>query len=220
MIFITGDIHGDISRFKQTKKAKIKKKDVLFVCGDFGFVWDGDKKEEKAVKWIGKRRYITIFVDGYNENHKRLNEFPDSEVFGGKVKQLSGNLYYAHRGEIFDIDGVKAFAFGGGSGLSGDEPKESDTACMPSVYEMQNASDRLNEVGNEVDLIITHEAPARLKAFIDMESNELDHLHTFLEDICETVKFKQWYFGKYHENKRIPPCYNLIFTQIKRYGDD
>ena len=43
MIYVTGDIHGDMSRFQVPAVKKLKEKDVLIVCGDFGFVWDGSK---------------------------------------------------------------------------------------------------------------------------------------------------------------------------------
>ena len=38
MIYITGDIHGDLSRFKDKRIKKLKKGDTLIVCGDFGFM--------------------------------------------------------------------------------------------------------------------------------------------------------------------------------------
>ena len=41
MIYVTGDTHGDIERFKSSGIHKVKKGDSIIVCGDFGFVWDG-----------------------------------------------------------------------------------------------------------------------------------------------------------------------------------
>ena len=72
LIYVTGDLHGDMERFKSKKLKKLKKGDTLIVCGDFGFVWDGGKKEQKLLKWIGKRRYQILFVDGTHENFDRL----------------------------------------------------------------------------------------------------------------------------------------------------
>ena len=46
MIYVTGDTHGDETRFKQFKKLFPKRRDHLLVCGDFGFVWDGSVKEK------------------------------------------------------------------------------------------------------------------------------------------------------------------------------
>jgi len=47
MICITGDIHGDIDRFEHKAIKKLKKGDTLIVCGDFGFMWDGEQKRKE-----------------------------------------------------------------------------------------------------------------------------------------------------------------------------
>ena len=64
MIYVTGDIHADLDRFKGKEAKKLKKGDTLIVCGDFGFVWDGSKKEQQVLKWIGKRPYQVLFIEG------------------------------------------------------------------------------------------------------------------------------------------------------------
>ena len=50
MILITGDVHGDISRFSDKKIRRLKKGDTLIVCGDMGLIWDGSDKEKKLLK--------------------------------------------------------------------------------------------------------------------------------------------------------------------------
>lgn len=50
MIYFTGDLHGDYDRFKSKELKKLKKGDTLIVCGDFGFLWDGSKKEQSILK--------------------------------------------------------------------------------------------------------------------------------------------------------------------------
>ena len=57
MIYLTGDLHGDIERLKSKEMKKLKKGDTLIVCGDFGFVWDGSKKEQSVLKKLGKSKY-------------------------------------------------------------------------------------------------------------------------------------------------------------------
>ena len=37
VIYVTGDMHGDFSRFKDSPLKKLKAGDTLLVCGDFGF---------------------------------------------------------------------------------------------------------------------------------------------------------------------------------------
>ena len=50
MIYITGDTHGDISCFKNPKLNKLGEKDILIVCGDFGFIWNPHDKNERKNK--------------------------------------------------------------------------------------------------------------------------------------------------------------------------
>ena len=72
----------------------------------------------------------------------------------------------------------------------------------------------------QVDLVITHDAPAKLRQFIQIDSlDELTSLQAFLEEISRTLSFRQWYIGKYHANKRIPPRFSLMFTAIQKYED-
>ena len=53
MIYITGDTHGDISCFKNPKLNKLGEKDILIVCGDFGFIWNPhDKNEKKNLEFL------------------------------------------------------------------------------------------------------------------------------------------------------------------------
>ena len=71
MIYITGDIHGDFSRFRSPALKKLRKNDALIVCGDFGFIWDGSEKEQKILKKIGKLPYNVLFVEGSKSEAKR-----------------------------------------------------------------------------------------------------------------------------------------------------
>ena len=64
MIYITGDTHGELDRFKEKQLRRLGKNDVLFVLGDFGFLWDGGKEEKKRLDWLAKRPYTILFLDG------------------------------------------------------------------------------------------------------------------------------------------------------------
>ena len=64
MIYLTGDLHGDFERFRSKEMKKLKKGDTLIVCGDFGFVWDGSKKEQSILKKLGKSKYQILFIEG------------------------------------------------------------------------------------------------------------------------------------------------------------
>ena len=119
MIYVTGDLHGEFSRFQKTEIKKLKKGDTLIVCGDFGFVWAGGKKEKKLLKKIGKKRFNTVFVTGCHDNYELLKKYPEKEWCGGTVRVLSGRLMQLCRGEVYTLEGKTFFAFGGGESADG-----------------------------------------------------------------------------------------------------
>ena len=55
MIYVTGDTHGDIDRFKDSQMKKLGRGDTLIICGDFGFFWDGSKKEQQMLKKLAAK---------------------------------------------------------------------------------------------------------------------------------------------------------------------
>ena len=54
MIYITGNTHGDINRFETEQTKKFTSEDYLIICGDFGFIWNGGKKEEKQLERLSQ----------------------------------------------------------------------------------------------------------------------------------------------------------------------
>ena len=97
VICITGDLHGDFDRLCVPELKKLKSRDVLIVCGDFGFVWDGSKEEQKILKKIGKRRYDTLFVEGCHDNYELLKEYPVVAYKGGKARKEHGHGDERHK---------------------------------------------------------------------------------------------------------------------------
>ena len=48
MIYITGDTHGGFQRFTTgsfPQQKQMGRSDYVIICGDFGGVWDGSRKE-------------------------------------------------------------------------------------------------------------------------------------------------------------------------------
>ena len=100
MVYVTGDLHGDINRFKTPAMKKLEKGDTLLVCGDFGFIWDGSKEEEKQLAKLGEKKFNICFVDGTHENFDLLNSYEVSQWKGGKVHHIGGNVYHLMRGQV------------------------------------------------------------------------------------------------------------------------
>ena len=75
MIYVTGDTHGDISRFKKRELKKFTKKDYLIICGDFGFLWNESAEEQEKLDFLKSQKYTILFVDGTHENFDLLESF-------------------------------------------------------------------------------------------------------------------------------------------------
>lgn len=219
MIYITGDTHADFSRFKDPALRKLHKYDALIICGDFGFIWDGSEKENKLLKKIGKLPYNVLFVEGSHENYDLLEKYEVSEWCGGKTRLISGRLRQLMRGQVYDIAECKVFTFGGGQT---DDPYELNEMIegenwwqreLPSEEELTEGRENLEECGNKVDFIVSYEPPAKIQEFITGRA-DMNNVNIYLNEIYDKAEFKQWFFGKLHLNKLIPPKYQAVYDRI------
>ena len=112
MVYLTGDTHGDLDRFRHGRLRWLGKRDIVVVLGDFGFVWDGSAEEQKKLDWLRKRPYTLLFLDGSHENYDLLAQYPETERFGGRVQSLGGNVYHVCRGSVLELEGKKYCSIG------------------------------------------------------------------------------------------------------------
>ncbi len=244
MIYITGDCHSDFNRFSTDnfpEQRKMKKDDYVIICGDFGGVWSYEKesREEKYwLDWLESKNFTTLFIDGNHENFDRLNEYPIEEFEGGKVHKIRPSVLHLMRGEVFEIEGKKIFAFGGASshdieaGILNMDEKDKIVRLrkigaryrvrnlswwdreLPTDEEMENGLKNLKKVDFKVDYIISHCAPTNIQSLIDPVSFKPDYLTNYLQTIFEKTEFTRWYFGHYHKEKRINLECILLYENI------
>ena len=217
MLYVTGDIHADIRRLKGRAAKQLKKGDILLVCGDFGFLWDGSPKELRLLDWLGKRPYQILFVEGTHDNIDLLSGYPEETLYGGQVRRVSGNCCQLLRGECSEIEGKRVFALGGGESTDMDIRVEGETWWsreLPSAEELAHARETLASLNQQVDYIITHSVAPTVNKFLDREQMQINLLLAFLNEISETVQFKRWYFGSCHLDKAIPPKYCAVYQEI------
>lgn len=196
---------------------QLKKGDILLVCGDFGFLWDGSPKELRLLDWLGKRPYQILFVEGTHDNIDLLSGYPEETLYGGQVRRVSGNCCQLLRGECYEIEGKRVFALGGGESTDMDIRVEGETWWsreLPSAEELAHARETLASLNQQVDYIITHSVAPTVNKFLDREQMQINLLLAFLNEISETVQFKRWYFGSCHLDKAIPPKYCAVYQEI------
>lgn len=220
MIYITGDMHGDISRFDAEGLKKLKKGDTLIICGDFGFIWDNSKQEQKNLRKLAKKKYNICFVDGTHENFERLNSYPVVQWQGGKVHRIGENIFHLMRGQIFRIENMNIFAMGGGESPDIDIRFEEGAWSkdeFPVREELIEGANNLEKLDCKVDFIVTHEPPVNLKGFLSLRDGDLaavNGLNTYLEQLADACTYRRWFFGSMHLDKYISSSYVAVYRNV------
>lgn len=228
------------------EQTEMTKDDYVIICGDFGGVWNVDeesKRETWWLDWLEGRSFTTLFVDGNHENFDRLYAYLVEEWKGGKVHKIRPSVIHLMRGQIYQIDGKKIFTFGGASShdisggiLEPNDPeykakkKELDQGWLPyrinhiswwaqelpSENEMEEGLKNLSLHENKVDFIVSHCCSSGTQALLGGGLFTPDVLTNYLEQIRQTIKFKKWFFGHYHDNKNVNAEEILLYEQVIR----
>ena len=129
-------------------------------------------------------------------------------------------MLHLMRGQIFNIDGASIFTFGGGESADKDMRVAQGFWWRqeePTPDEMADGARVLDEAGCEVDYIVTHEPPALVKSAILLrrgDSDNINKLNGYLEEIGRSCKYKHWYFGSLHEDRVITEHHTCMFKKI------
>lgn len=247
-IFITGDCHGQFSRFTRKKRGllNIKEDDYVIICGDFGLCWEKDSTYEYNLKFFEQLPFTTLFVQGNHENYDMLSEYKLEQWHGGLVRHIvRDKVILLERGQIFNIEGKTIFAFGGASShdISDGILDPSDFKTkedfkntlriwnktkrffrvkgitwweqeLPTDEEINTAINNLTKVENKVDYIITHCCSTEIAYKLGFKDS--DKLTDFFNYVDRNVKFKQWYFGHYHDNVQIDSKHTLLYEAFDK----
>lgn len=228
------------------EQKEMTKDDYVIICGDFGGVWDkgiSGKAETWWLNWLENKPFTTLFVDGNHENFDRLYSYPVEKWNGGKVHKIRPSVIHLMRGQVYLIDEKKIFTFGGakshdisGGILEPEDPKyklkkkQLDKGWepyrinhvswwaeeMPSRAEMEEGRRNLAEHDNDVDFIVTHCCSSGTQACLGGGMFTPDDLTNYFQVLRETVQFKKWFFGHYHDNKNVNAEEILLYEQIIR----
>ena len=162
-VYITGDKHGSLRPFfGLAERGAVKKEDIIIITGDAGYVWDDeymlkiDTLEQLCPGTIA-------FIDGNHENHPLLDNLEVSMWNGGRVHRIGDRVLHLMRGEIYTIFGEKYFTFGGARTVSryveGVEGIDWFLREEPDADELKSAERVLTDHLEDIDYVITHEAP-------------------------------------------------------------
>lgn len=157
MIYLTGDLHGDI-RDKRIEFFKtLVADDYIIQLGDFGMFWD-----RLHIKFWNdlNLRCKTLVVLGNHCNYNILPTFPEDEILGAKCRRMNDNTFIINHGEIFTLNDKKFFVFGGA--LSIDKawrtPYQSWWPMeQASQADFNNAVKNLSRINYNIDYFLAHD---------------------------------------------------------------
>lgn len=223
MIYITGDTHGEFQRFsiKNQKKQHLllTKEDYIIVCGDFGLLWEENKKLSYDLKWLSNLPFTLLWIAGNHENYNMIEKYKVEKWKGGKVRHIiRDKVILLERGQIFTIEGKVFFVFGGASshdiqgGILNREDEDFKRKLflakrrklnyrivkeswwqqeIPTPEELQEGMTNLALADYKVDYIISHCASNRMQTLIESNFKEKEIRKEEYDKNCLTDYFDE-----------------------------
>lgn len=231
MIYITGDTHGDFSRYQRfTALMKPTIQDTMIVLGDAGLNYYGNQKDAQRKKFVNDFPFTTFCIHG---NH----EMRPTDVPGYQTKQYCGGtvwyeeaypkILFAKDGEIYQFDGLSCIVLGGAYSVDkyyrlmrGWNWFENE---QPSEEIKAFAEKQLADRNGIIDVVLSHTSPLRYEpteVFIQgLDQSTVDKsTEEWLGRIEATLDYKKWYCRHYHTAKKIDRL-QFMFEDIDVLSD-
>ena len=217
MIYITGDKHADFRDvFYFCYQYETTIADVLIVLGDAGINYFANEKDNALKNSLKEHYPITLFCihGNHEERPENINTYKTKKFHNGIVyyEEEYPNILFAKDGEIYDFNNHKVLVIGGAYSVD----KEFRLARGYNWYPSEQPDDKiknkvrevLKSMNNEVDIILSHTCPYKYiprEMFLSgIDQSKVDNsTEYFLDEIEDNTKYKQWYCGHYHTDKRI-----------------
>lgn len=225
MIYITGDTHIPLDIYKIEnemfpEQKDLTKSDYVIIAGDFGGVWGNGRPDNYYLNKLNRRNYTTLWVDGNHENFELLKQYKVEEWKGGKVQFIKDSIIHLMRGQVYEIEGLRFFTFGGGN--SADKAVRTPGLTwwpdeMPNKKEYREGIRNLKKNDFDVDYIISHTAPYSINLRYFQKGLEDEYkLGLYLDDINERCEYKHHFFGHFHVDREIDDKHTALYQEVVR----
>jgi DNA repair exonuclease SbcCD nuclease subunit len=202
------------------EQKSLDKGDFLIVLGDFGLLWscsENDKEERYFTRELTERAFTTLFIDGNHENHTRLDNLEEVDMFGGKVGKVNDSIFHLKRGYIYTIAGKQFFCFGGAASTDKQYRLVDISWWAREIHsrdEENRALDNLEDCNYGVDYVLTHTAPSTIVDLMDdiYAYRMSDPVAVFLEHLKPRIKCRSWHFGHFHDDIVYEDKYHLHYN--------
>ena len=221
---VTGDTHGTfdmrkVIRYFAEREEDYSKEDYLIICGDVGVCGFSASDERKTREILRNLPVTTLFVDGNHENFEQLNSYEEEEWNGGKVHFVESDIIHLMRGQVYCIDGVRFFTFGGAYSIDKAYREEGISWFpeeLPNREEYEEGWKNLEKAGFQVDYILTHTAPREVAAAMgygELSEGEAE-FRQYLQRVADNTDFTTWYFGHFHEDTEVEEVFVCLYDEL------
>lgn len=230
MIYITGDIHGDLRRLDDfAYRWKTSKEDTIIILGDVGFNYYGDIRDIGRKHCADRDIPLTFFcIHGNHEMRpQNFSDYIEKEFWGGKVLYEPDypSLLFAIDGEIYNIGGKRCLVIGGAYSVDKEYRLRrglgwfSDEQPSPETKALVEANLGLSEWS--VDVVLSHTCPLKyepVEAFLPLiDQSKVDKsTEEWLDSIEQRLTYDKWYCGHYHTEKIIDKL-EFMYESIKEF---
>lgn len=235
--YLTGDCHGDFSRFYNFTK-NIDSKDCCFIClGDFGanyYLNKTDYKNKKRLNSLGSQFYI---IHGNHETRASdiltIQWAYDERVSGivGTEPEFPNIHYFKDDVNEYIINGYKCLIIPGAFSVDGEYRRQrilSNGWCgwwknEQLTQEEMNAGFTL-AAGKSYDFVFSHTCPISIEPtdlFLSLvNQKEVDRtMENYLEKVKNNINFKLWCFAHFHDDRLERPWAQMFYHNFEPLDD-
>ena len=224
MIYVTGDIHGEVFRIREAaEQFEIGEDDTIVLLGDVGMNYFGNRHGDRHRKKRLNKLGVTMFcIHGNHEMRpETIPTYQEKEWHGGVVyvEEEYPNLLLAKDGEVYDLDGKKAIVMGGAYSADKWYRLQCDLNWFPDEQPSDEIKARvekkLDALDWKVDVVLTHTCPERYiprEAFLSgVDQSTVDNsTEEWLGRVEQKLTYQSWYCGHWHIDKRIDQMHFLF----------
>lgn len=235
--YITGDCHGDLSRFfYYDKKYNFQKNDVVICLGDIGLNYYLNQRDYKNKEKLKNTNLIYFIVQGNHEKYaKNISSYQKIKLPNDEIKNIKGvfyyepeypNLLFAINGYTYIINGKKFLVCGGAYSIDKWYRLQNGWSWFEdeqmSTKEKNNVLKRIKQAKNKLsfDYVLSHTCPYKYQPthlFLSgIDQSTVDNsMEYFLQDVESQINYNHWFFGHFHSTEKCWDKGMMLYEDLK-----